>query len=269
MEITINAGIKLCRMAVLVLATIIGTCCSPDTPVLNPSIPYAPFQQNPVWRQTAELIKKKVAESPLIGDAPGGVLVRMNDNNAGELLVKFADSPGAFRYSSQSKTISPIADAEWLSGAREISCRERKFAIGGILRIDEQKKILMISKNGQQVPTAGKFALNAGESPRKDIAVILSADGPRTKARGGFIFGGSGGEILGTRHLQILDLKQATYLNEPVALQSENQSPYIHLCWVENEKFVVAYETVLNTYKFGNKFSRHRNRSIIQGIPFY
>ena len=221
------------------------------------SAPPAPAQKNIAWQREEKSLKMKATEpgGDLLIKLRGGIFVRSEENKDDNLLVKFTEPAQEFyRYDGDKNTIDAISEKEWLGGKNEISCREREYNAREILDIDESPKTLYV-RNAGQISAFGRYALDLLESPRHKLAIVLSANGPRTKGSPGLIFGGQSGEIHGRRYVQILRLADRTYITEPVGLNAVNKVPHYWFCWVDSEKFVLAYEVeYTNTNRFEINF---------------
>lgn len=209
--------------------------CSESNSSAETVVKLAPMQR----RAESELRRLR----GIAGDSEtNGVLFGFDQT--GGLLVKFAHSEEVFTYDQTNDVIHSSTERAWAEATGKVVCRERENIGSDRLFIDEKSATLRLRNSSQAIPTLGRFVLRVMDSPTKDLSLVLSADGPRTRVNPGLwgFGGGSGGETYGRRYVQLFSATTNAIVGEPVGLVNVSDAPIFSFCWTDNEKYIIAYE---------------------------
>jgi hypothetical protein len=214
----------------------------------------AAFQKTEDWSEWQKRIPEGVSAGALESNDPQipiekkpGLYLRTDSLN--NLLLRHNYGKEVYLYDLQTKNIKRITDEDWSRAGGQITICRDQVAPEYNREISSESYPRYIARHKETIlDSYGKYALAALESPTHTKAAILSAYGSLSgPGRIGWIgLGGSEPTVHGRRYVQILQLNNHEYTQEPVRLAYADGKYEFNLCWSQNEKYVVAYQPYEN-----------------------
>ncbi len=214
----------------------------------------APLQNTDEWSQWKIRLPDGVWADGLLGnpDIPlekrPGILLRTDASN--NLLLKHTYGTVVYFYSPQTKVITEVSEDAWAKAAGKISyCSSHFYEKEYNPEVSSsQYPAYELTIRGAVIKTHGKFAINTLVSPSHTKAVILTADGPVNSGGWSVSFGLGGGEptVLGRRYLEVLELGNAGFIQDPVGLLPTGEKYPSSLCWSNDENYALVYKPYEN-----------------------
>jgi len=213
----------------------------------------APFQKTEGWNQWEKVLPEGQSTQELRTDDPRipaekkpGIFLRI-DSNTNYLLLKHSYAKEVYSYNPETEEVKQVAENAWSEADGNITICKLQGPTYNLESTVETYPVYTVKHKGKVLETYGKYGLLIKESPSHTKAAILSAYGPSRGSSGGLLgLGGRDPVVYGRRYVQIMQLNEKRYIQDPVRLIQADGKHEFNLCWSEDERYIVAFQPYEN-----------------------